>query len=281
MSCISRIQEFAPTFTASENQIADYIRSHISNTLDMTAGELAESCGVSPATVIRFSRSLGYAGYSEMKMDLARDTDLPYQHEIDELIHSNDSMMDIVKKYSSYTERTISNTMDLIKIGDLESAIRILLHAEKIYIFGIGASGLVAEDLQQKLVRINRPCVYYHDSNLGVASATHMTPKDAMLAFSFSGRTKEVNIPAEYARKKGVPVISVTKCAKSRLASLSDICLYIPNAESEIRVGAFQSRTSQLLISDLLYMGIIRKQLDKVDEYVKQSRELINMLKDQ
>lgn len=280
MSCLSRIEEFSPTFTSSEAQIAAYIKTHIDTVLDLTASGLADECGVSPATVIRFSRTIGFSGYGDMKLDLARDMGTTSQREMDELIHSNDSMSEIAKKYSGSLTRVIHNTMGLIKPKDLDLTISLLRNAGIIHIYGVGASGLVAEDLQKKLVRINKRCTYYSDYNLGVSGAIHIQKEDIVLAISYSGQTKEVNIPAEFAQKIGAPVIAITKCAKSKLTSLADVCLYIPTAENEVRIGALQSRTAQLFIIDLLYMGIIREQLDNVGSWLEESRGLIRKLKD-
>jgi DNA-binding MurR/RpiR family transcriptional regulator len=280
MSCISRIEEFSSAFTSSEAQIAAYIKSHMDTVLEQTASELADACGVSSATVIRFARTIGFSGYGDMKLDLARDIDTTSQREMDEMIHSNDSMSEIAKKYSGSLTRITHNTMGLIKPKDLDLTISLLRNAEVVHIYGVGASGLVAEDLQKKFVRINKRCTYYSDYNLGVSGAIHIRKKDVVLAISYSGQTKEVNIPAEFARKVGAPVIAITKCSKSKLTSLADVCLYLPNTENEVRIGALQSRTAQLFITDLLYMGVIREQLDSVGNWLEESRELIRKLKD-
>jgi len=280
MSCISRVKEFYDVFTSSEKQIADYILANSSDALELTSVEMSEIVGVSPATVIRFSKAMGFSGYSDMKLDLARDVENLTQNEVNELIQSGDTMTEMAKKYASSFTRVITDTMSLIKDRELETAVDVLKRAETIYIYGVGASGLVAEDLQKKLVRINKRCVYYTDYNLGLASAIHITKKDAVLAISYSGQTKEVNMAAELGQKVGAKVIAISRCRKSRLTSLTDVNLFIPSTEREVRIGAMQSRTAQLFVTDLLYMGLIRDRFDAVEACLESSRKIILQLKD-
>ncbi|MEG1875666.1 MAG: MurR/RpiR family transcriptional regulator, partial [Angelakisella sp.] len=73
MGCLSRIREFYPGFTSSEQKIADFILGNADHALECTAAELSVASGVSPATVIRFTKTIGFSGFSEMKLNLARD----------------------------------------------------------------------------------------------------------------------------------------------------------------------------------------------------------------
>lgn len=280
MSCLFRIKEFYDGFTASEKKIADYILNNKDETIRLTSTQLSEITGASPATVVRFARTMGFSGYSDMKLDLAKDIDNIAQDKVNELIRSSDTMMEMVKKYSACVTQAVAGTMSLIKSSELESAVSILKKAETIYLYGVGASGLVAEDLQKKLVRINKRCNYYVDYNLGLASSIHITGRDAMLAVSYSGETREVNLSAETARRSGAKVIAVTHCGRSRLTALADINLFIPSTENEIRIGAMQSRTAQLFITDLLYMGLVRDQFGAVEKMLEDSRKIVRLLKE-
>ncbi|GMQ60910.1 MurR/RpiR family transcriptional regulator [Vallitalea maricola] len=279
MGCLSIINQLSEEFTVSESKISNYILKNTNKVLGLNANELAKISKVSPASVVRFTRKLGYDSYSEMMIQLARDVESQNSEYLDFLLHSDDSFEEMTKKVMLNITSTLNETYNLLKPKQLEAAIDVLRKAETIYLFGIGASGIVAEDMLQKLVRINKKCVYYPDYNLGVASSVHITDKDAVVAFSYGGKTKEVNIAVQTAKSKGAKCIAVTKCGKSPLASIADMCLLLPNRENEIRIGAVQSRYAQLFIVDLLFVGVVKDNFDKNEEYLQKTREIIARLR--
>ena len=103
-----------------------------------------------------------------------------------------------------------------------------------------------------------------------------MQPGDVALAISYSGETKEVIICAQNAKKKGIPVIAITKASiNNNIADLSDVVLHVPEVEKSLREGAISSRISQLAIIDMLYIGMTRNNIKEVEEKLIETRKAV------
>ncbi|WP_238883010.1 MurR/RpiR family transcriptional regulator [Clostridium sp. YIM B02551] len=274
-----RIKQYATEFTQAEQKISDYILQNPEEVINFSAQQLAERTETSAASVVRFSRKLGFGGFGELKIEIAKTITNNYDDNFDAIISSEDSIIDITDKLVNKAVTSIKETQGLINFKDLEEAIEIIRKAENVYLFGVGASSLVAMDFMYKLARINKRVVYFMDSHLQLASSVHITEKDVAIGISYGGKTKEVNESISIAIEKGAKVIAITSCNKNPLSSMSDISLKVPNAEKQIRFGAISSRVAQLIITDTLFLGVAIDNLDKVENSLLETRKAVEKLK--
>jgi len=228
--------------------------------------------------VIRFSKKLGYNGFTDLKVDLAKDRTSEITN-YDDMIEEEDSMDTVLKKAENLNTMLQNQAYRLINTASLEKAVDVLLGCEIVYLFGIGGSGTICMDFMQKLTRISRRVVYHNDFHYQLAAAAHMTDRDAAIAVSYSGTTREVNTAVQLAKELGTPVISITQFKKSPLVKLSDILLYIPSSERELRLGAIASRNASLIVTDLLYLGLAKNDIGLIKEYLVKTKEAIKRLK--
>ena len=279
MSCVFKIKEANASLTSTERKIADYILEHREETIHASAQSLAESIQTSAAALIRFSQKLGYKGFTALKVDLAQDNE-EGQENFDELIKQDDSVEMMLKKAQFTNLRTLNETYKLINVKQLEEAVHIMLNAKTLYLFGVGGSGVVCNDFMHKLTRINHNVVYHEDPHILLARCAHITREDAVLAISYTGETDSVNLAVRYAKDAGAPVIAITQFnAKSQLSKLADIVLHVPTEEKELRLGAIASRTASLVLTDLLYLGVAKDNLDQTKDDLLKTRALIHHMK--
>ncbi|HBS74089.1 MAG TPA: MurR/RpiR family transcriptional regulator, partial [Microbacterium sp.] len=69
----ARVAALAPSMQPSERRVAEAIAADIESAIDRSAQELAEAVGVGRATVIRTAQTLGYDGYPQLRVALARE----------------------------------------------------------------------------------------------------------------------------------------------------------------------------------------------------------------
>lgn len=279
MNCLVKIKQLYGEFTNSEKKIADIISNEPEVSIGLTTHELAKHSGTSPASVVRFAKKIGFDSYGDMKIELARNIEAASTPEMSTLLKSDDSLELVSKKIVNNIELTLEETLELMDFKNIVKAVDAMKSADTIYLFGVGASGIVAQDLQQKLVRINRRCVFHMDYHLGLAGASHIKSKDVVVAFSYQGQTKEVNEAVNQAKANGATCIGITKCLNNPLHSLVDIVIALPNTEQGIRVGAVQSRYTQLLVVDILFAGIAKENFEVTESYLVKTRQLIEELK--
>ena len=276
MSCLFKIKEAGALFTSTEQRIAEYILQNPEKVVEGSAQELARESDTSPAAWIRFSKKLGYKGLPALKMDLAKD-----DKENDDLYHvlieEKDSIETMVRKVQKISRNTLEQTYKLLNTDELNSAIQYLLQASNIYLVGIGGSGVVCTDMMQKLTRLHRSVIYHEDAHVLLARIAHITPEDVLVAISYSGETNLVNAAVKYAKKNGTPVIAITQYnVRSTLAKEADVKLYMPLEEKELRLGAILSRNASLVLTDLIYYGIAKENVEQTKQDLVKTRELLH-----
>lgn len=277
MSCLYKIKS-CENFTKTEKKISQYISENVNSIIYDSVQDIAAKANTSPAAVIRFSKKLGYNGFAELKLDLAKDNteEIPL---FSEKICQKDSLKTIVRKSMASDTSAVQQTYKLLRIETLNDAVQAMKNAKRIYLFGISSSGICCYDLAQKLSRVGYDVVFYNDFHMQLAATTYITKEDVALAVSYSGNTKEINVAMEHAKNQGATTISITQFIKSPLLKFSDLVLYVPSQEKDLRLGAVSSRNSSLILTDLLYLGMIKDELDDYKKNLMASRNLVNKLR--
>ena len=276
MSCTIFIRERMDAFTATEARLARYLLSHSAGVVRMTAREFAEAAGVSPAAAVLCSKRLGFQGFLQLRLDLARE--LAQGEPLDEFqtaIRDNDDMETLLRKAERIHIRNLSLTCRMVEPAALSRAVEEIRARRRIHLFGVGASGLLAMDFLYKSSRIGIPAFYHSDVHTNLATASLLGPEDAAIAISYSGETRETVLAARTARERGAWVIAITCANGNTLSGLADCVLYVPREEREHRVGAMTSRMSGQLLLDLLYLGIAKEDPEGTQQSLRQTRELI------
>lgn len=235
-----------------KKKLADVVLNNPDNVLEKNANELAKHIGCDQATVVRFAQQLGYTGYVDMKLAIARETGALWQNY--ESTTESTSNFDVVsnKLLQLHTEalkKTLNNTKEKIFTHLIEK----ISSAQKVMICGAGTSRLAAEDLNVKLMRQGINTIYFADLQMWKTFLGYLDENDVLILFSHSGETLEIVELAKEAHKKGIFLTVITGFESSSVAKLSD-CLILTecHAERSIRLGAMTSRTAQAIIVDLI-----------------------------
>ena len=130
------------------------------------------------------------------------------------------------------------------------------MSARRIFIFGIGASGAIAQDLQHKLLRLGLDACSNADAHLQAITSAYCTCEDVVVAISHSGSSKIIVDNVRMARDNGAKVISLTSVGRSPLSKMADICLFTASLETKYRILAISSRIAELTIIDSIYTYI-------------------------
>ena len=270
---IIKLKTLLPTVSKSEQQVLNFICQNPDKIIYFSVSELAESCHVSEATVIRACKSAGASGYQDLKVTLAQDIVLPIQS-INEEISFSDDPATIVNKVFQSTLNTLQYTRNTIKIENLAKAADCLLNARRIMITGFGNSRAMALDLLHKLVRLGLDAVVYQDSHIDTIGSSFLTKDDCLFAISHSGSTKDVVDTARIAHEQGAKVISLSNIGKNPLLKYSDIPLHTASNETKYRIAAIDSRVAQVVLIDCIYTMIAIKKPDAVQGFNKIEKAL-------
>jgi RpiR family carbohydrate utilization transcriptional regulator len=216
--------------------------------------ELADRAHVSKPTVVRFCRSMGYDGLSDFKLKLAGSVSegVPFIHRS---VDVDDKTSDIAVKVIDNTVAAFLKYRNDASSFALEHAAQALADTQKtgrrIEFYGVGNSGIVAQDAQHKFFRLGVHAIAYSDGHMQVMSASMLQPGDCVVIISNSGRTRDLMDACDIAKKRGATTIVIT-ASGSPLASAGNIHLTADHPEGYDKYSPMVSRLLHLLIIDIL-----------------------------
>ena len=182
----------------------------------------------------------------------------------------------LLQKTENMLTQNIKETFALLDYHALEKAIESINKAKTVYLLGVGGSSIVCLDFYHKMTRIHQEIIYDRDLHTLMARVAQLEKDDVVIVISYSGETESINSIAKVAKKLGAKIVGVTKYnLKSTLSTLSDIRLFVPVEEKEIRLGSITSRNSLLTITDLLYYGIAKKDFNVTKDLLVRTRQFI------
>lgn len=263
-----------PSFHRVERTIAQYIMDHPNDVATMSVQELAARLDVAESSIIRFSKRLGYAGYSDFKRGLLVSAASPDQPIFTELKES-DSMEAVCRKVFQSNIQTLQRTVDQLDFQKVEEAARRIDEAGKIVMLGVGASASIAEDFYIRLMRIGMNAEMFSDSHLMQIAVNLLSPDTVVLAVSHTGRTSEILRALETARAAGAFTIGITGYLATPLAKAADLCLELYTPPQLL----ISPRVAQVSLIDALYVRVAIHRQDSALQHVGMMEEVLAPLR--
>ena len=280
MDIVLRIKEEYRKLTKSEKKVADYFIENYKDAINESTQSIAVATDTSPATVIRFVKTLKFDGLQQLKLAIAADMDSQKPDITDEIIHQKDGLSEIVEKNKRNLINSIERLYALMDLELIEKSVDAIDSAKKVYLFGVGASGIVCYDINYKLSRIGKDVVFNNDIHLQLVNLNFITKEDACVCVSYSGNTKETVLVAEIAKKAGAKTVGICCYGRNELSKICDITLRVPHDERELRLGAISSRNTTLTLLDTIYLAITHRHYPDVLNDIEPTRDLIKKLRD-
>jgi RpiR family carbohydrate utilization transcriptional regulator len=259
---LDRIRAALPALPPAEQRVAKLVLADPRSFASLPVVELAERSHVSKPTVVRFCRSVGYDGLTDFKRKLAGSVNegVPFVHRA---VDEDDKSADIVVKVIDNAVSALLKYRNDAANGAFERAIAALAEAgrsgRRIEFYGVGNSGIVAQDAQHKFFRLGVRATAVSDGHVQVMSATMLRPGDCAVIISNSGHSRDLLDAAEIARRKGATLIVVTASASplAQLAqSANQILLAADHPEDYDRYSPMVSRLLHLIIIDILTTAV-------------------------
>jgi RpiR family carbohydrate utilization transcriptional regulator len=251
---LDRIEASLPSLAPAEQRVGRLVLADPRSFTSLPVAELARRAQVSKPTVVRFCRSMGYDGLSDFKLKLAGTVSegVPFIHRS---VDADDKVGDVLVKVIDNTVAAFLQYRNHASIPAIEHAVDALMETYRrrgrIEFFGVGNSGIVAQDAQHKFFRLGLNAVAYSDGHMQVMSASLMGSADSVVIISNSGRTRDLMDAADIARKHGATVITIT-ASGSPLAAAGHIHLAADHPEGYDRYSPMTSRLLHLMIIDVM-----------------------------
>lgn len=256
-----RLRGLYSSLKAALRKVADVVLDRPELAIYASVNEVAAAAGVSEATVMRLCRLLGFRGFQDFKIALARELVTPIKR-LHEEVAEGDDPATIVHKVFQANLAALQDTLAVLDMDALAAAAEALQAARLLLLIGVGTSGPIVEDAANKFFRLGLPVRAVTDAHLMMMAAALLTPDDVLLAVSHSGSTRDTVETAKAAKNAGARVICITNNSLSPLTKTADLILVTASRETRFRQEAMASRLCQTSILDSLYtlMALARPQ---------------------
>lgn len=270
---LARIKASFDRLRKSERAVAEFVLDQPHDVLSISIAELAYQVGVSQPTVARFVNALGYSGFKEFKLRLAQSlaTGVQFVHRD---VSPDDSVGDVPRKVFDRTITALMSGRNHLDGASFTRAVEALAQAHRLEFYGIGNSGIVAQDAQHKFFRFGIPSNAYSDPHTQGMAATLLQPGDVVVAISASGRTVDLLRSCELAREGGAEVIAIT-ASGSDLSRIASITLGADVQEDPDVYVAMSSRIVHLTIIDALSVGVALAGGPELVERLERTKETL------
>lgn len=272
-----KLREIKDSLTPAEKKVADYVLEFPEEVTQYSINMLATKSKTSDASVVRLCKTLGYGGYRQfvvsISAELASRTTESGEEYTD--IQPGDDIDTIIKNVSLNNCRSIEDTLMVIDKESVKNSVELLRSAKRIYFYGIGASGLVCMDAQQKFMRINKICFAHTDGHTQLTSASMLEKNDVAVVISNTGTTVEILETLKLIKKTQASIIAITRYGKNVLSNSADQVLFISTPEMTIRSGAMGSRIAMLNIVDILFSGVASLEYKNIKKYLDKTHNVL------
>lgn len=243
-------------------QVAKYVLDNPNDIALQTLAVIAERSNVQPSTIVRFAKSFGYDGASQMQ-ELFRDEMLTqppspsYAERIRQFSRRAGTAgalapHDVMQEFADNNILALEHLKNSVRKGDLERAIEMIRSAGAVYLVGLRRSFPVASYLAYALRHVDKRA-YLLDGVAGMLAeqSSMLTSKDLLIATSFHPYAAETADIARTCKEQKARIIAITDSALSPIAGVADLCFEIKDAE----VRQFRSLTASLCLAQTLVIS--------------------------
>ncbi|WP_160725900.1 MurR/RpiR family transcriptional regulator [Bacillus sp. USDA818B3_A] len=255
----------------SEKKIIEFIEQNQEEIIHLSITEVAERSETSESSIVRLCKRLGYKGFQDLKIHLAKEVVAP-EMQIHEAIEKGDNAVTIKKKVFQSNIQALYDSIEVCSDDEILKAVEAISNARLIEFYGTGGSGTVALDAQHKLLKLGIKSFAFNDSVLQAMSASVLTEQDVVIGISHTGSNTDVLAAMKLAKEAGATLICITNSSKSPITKISDIVLQTASKETLFRTDAISSRIAQLTIIDILVAAVANQKYEMSQANLQKTR---------
>ncbi len=251
-SCLARIHARLHDKSKCSVRIAHLVLRSPDRARNMSIKSLAHACGTSAATITRFCKSLGYAGYKEFQLDMAAAIAQREPLVLDDFT-SDASPETIIQRVFESNRQSLSESLKVLDVAALINVARLVQKAEKIFFLGLGGSGMIGCSGAERFMSLGLTAIAVVDPYDQIFTMGNTGSSDVVFGVSHTGQSTHITEALRIARRRGARTVALTNYPQSPLAEVSEFRLITSFSEHRINVGVSSSRIAQMCVIDSLY----------------------------
>lgn len=201
-----------------------------------TIAIISEQASVTDSTLIRFAKSIGYDGFTDMQsvfQESMRYIPQPYSERLNKLENEGNSTQSVLHQFSQAASASIDKLERQINEDDIVKASKVLAKARTVYIAGQGRTIPITTYLHYNLLKMGIQAVLIEGmTSVMTDKARLIRDDDALVAITFSPYAANTEDIANICLDNDVPVIALTDSLLSPIASSDS--LHIELSEEEV-----------------------------------------------
>jgi DNA-binding MurR/RpiR family transcriptional regulator len=242
-------------------QVADFAAANPDDIAFGTAASIAERAGVQPSTLVRFSQSLGYRGFSDLQdvfRERLRDRSSTYDARLDAVRQTAGAKATaaLLEGVCAAAIQSIDRLSDRGSAGLIEEAAERLALADTIYLIGQRRSFPVTAYMSYVAGQLGLKTIL-----VGSAAGTDpetlkfATSADAAIAVSFAPYAPTTLAYVRQLATQATPIVSLTDSPFSPLVTTSSLWFEVTEADYE----GFRSLSATMVMAMTLLVAIADK----------------------
>lgn len=259
-------------FTKVEKKIAEFVAKNPKKVILLSALELGKMIGVSDASILRFSKNIGFNKFNEFKNYIALELS---EGNLNDRIIKNwnnfESKNDIANKIINADLKNIQEFLLNIDFKLVEETIKLIENSSKIYVLGIGSSRGVAQFMYWNIQRLGYNCECLNEGGFGLyEKLSHIKKNNLLIIFAFPKFLNDEISSIKIAKDKKAKTIVITSNIFSEISFLADIAFKV-----SIQNNTFlNSYVVPMELCNIVLTGLFEKNKEKIYEEWKKNSEL-------
>ncbi len=271
----ARITEHYELLSNSEKKIADYLIKNYESVSNLNTQELSDKTDTSPATIVRFCRSIGFKGITDLKYYMSSESLTPFDDLTE--INENDSVRTIKQKTFNFNRRAMEETLSILDDAVIQSAVEAIDKAKQVAIIAEGGSGASARTAFDTFLQIDIPCILLEDAIFQVIGASKLTKEDVALVVCHSGQSRNVVEGIAVAKQAGAITIGIVGIVGSPIVEHLDIVIYTGITAHPFFSDMIAARISELNVISTLHGALSIARNQKIKDFRKKINELLSI----
>lgn len=281
MYLLQRVEEIPLQYQDSRKEIAEFVLAQGVRLEDYTMAAVAERCFCSKPTLVRFAKTLGFAGWREFQREFLKEERERASHYADvdpnEPFGATDDVSAVIAQLADLKVESILDTADLLDKEALQVATSRLLAARNIVVFAMSPNSLCAQLFRRKMRTIGLTVLVPALDECGTFART-LDARDCALLVSYSGNNPERQpmCYVEALKQRNVPLVTITSDGENYLSQEVDCVLSLSSRERLYsKIAGFATEASLEFVLDVLFALCFQADYGRnLERKVENSREL-------
>ncbi|MQA12096.1 MAG: SIS domain-containing protein [Pseudonocardiaceae bacterium] len=249
---LAGVRAMLPALQSGDARVARAVLDDPEATIYRSVNEVAELAGTSTATVVRCAQKLGFRGFQQFKVALARE----YASFAEPSTAEAGQPTSALERITAMGAQTVRDAGTLVAPESFDAAVSALHGANRALLVGVGTSAPLVQDAAYRFRVVGLDTEAPADVHMQHVSARLLRQGDVCLGVSHSGATRETADSFGSANSAGATTVLITSFLRSPLAELADVVLTAGTREVSFRLEAMASRLAHLAVLDALVIAV-------------------------